>query len=85
MIHARPNINGNTARDFELAANELHYALRAVDDAIARIQTDVVHGRNYLQAGVDGHRADTERLDAARASRADLYDLVREILDAAAA
>lgn len=85
MINARPNPNGNTVDDFLLAANGLHLALRAVDVALARVQTDVVHGRNYQTQDnqLARHQEDVARLDAARAARANLYDLVREIIDAA--
>lgn len=82
MIHARPSLNGNRREDFLAAAKQLHEALRGIDEALGSVACDVVHGRNYIGQPITSHRADTERLDAARAARADLYDLVREIIDA---
>lgn len=86
-INARPNNNGNTAGHFRDAAKTLHLALRIVDEAFVLIASDVTNGRNYQTTDdpIQRHREDIERLDAARAARADLYDLVREILDAAGA
>lgn len=82
-INARPSLNGNRREDFLAAAQKLHTALRGIDEALGTIACDVVHGRNYIGQAIARHREDTERLDAARAARADLYDLVREIIDAA--
>ena len=46
-IKARPHINGNTARDFTDAALALSDALSDVQDALSRINADVLNSRNY--------------------------------------
>ena len=47
MINARPNMNGNSEKDFFDAAVKLSEAIGAVEEALANIQSNVLHGRNY--------------------------------------
>jgi uncharacterized protein YukE len=46
-IHARPNLNGNTAADFQSAAQRLRTAVEEVEAALRQVNRDVLHGRNY--------------------------------------
>ena len=47
MINARPNLNGNSAKDFADAASQLNAMLDLVEDALKCVQSNVFHGRNY--------------------------------------
>lgn len=46
-IKARPNLNGNTPEDFLAIANQLRLALDLVDVGLSRVQSEIMHGRNY--------------------------------------
>lgn len=47
MIHARPNLNGNTRRDFGDAYKALIEAQKAIKAARAAVMENVANGRNY--------------------------------------
>jgi len=47
MIKARPNINGNTANDFQTVVDKFTDAMVAVNDARRALFGDVLNGRNY--------------------------------------
>jgi hypothetical protein len=46
-LSARPNINGNTRRDFADAYKAIADARRAMQAAAAKVLGDVANGRNY--------------------------------------
>ena len=75
MISARPNLNGNTRRDFADAYKAVLNAIDAVKDAATEIAQNVTDGRNYQTLGPDGHdlhTADRARLRADFAKAAEL-------------
>lgn len=47
MINAKPNLNGNTERDFFDAALQLSKAVTQVEEALGNMRANVFHGRNY--------------------------------------
>lgn len=47
MLNARPNINGNTRRDFGDAYKALIEAQKAIKAARAAVMENVANGRNY--------------------------------------
>jgi hypothetical protein len=53
-IHARPNLNGNDALTFSLAAQRLHDATVNVDIVLRQIKQDCLHGRNYQTVATEG-------------------------------
>ena len=54
MINARINANGNSRNDFVKAYLALTAVDEAVQNAMSVLATNVLHGRNYPQADVDG-------------------------------
>lgn len=79
MIKARPNLNGNTAKDFQAVIDSFTDAMEAVGNARRLLMGDVLNGRNYqhLDAPYDASQADRsayaetmvailEQLDSAR-------------------
>ena len=71
MINASPNLNGNSTKDFTDAASELTDALNLVEEALGKIRSNVLHGRNYqhipewqirsARAGDDSQQANAAR------------------------
>jgi tagatose-1,6-bisphosphate aldolase non-catalytic subunit AgaZ/GatZ len=47
MIKARPNLNGNTAADFQAVIDSFTDAMEAVGNARRLLMGDVLNGRNY--------------------------------------
>jgi predicted transcriptional regulator len=47
MIKARPNLNGNSKKDFEDLAWYLHNATDLLENVLKDINSQVLHGRNY--------------------------------------
>ena len=47
MISARPGINGNTAKDFQVVVDKFTDAMVALADARRALFSDVLNGRNY--------------------------------------
>ena len=47
MISARPGINGNTAKDFQVVVDKFTDAMVALNDARRAMLSDVLNGRNY--------------------------------------
>ena len=47
MIHARPNLNGNTVKDFQAVIDSFTDAMAAVRNARSLLMGDVLNGRNY--------------------------------------
>lgn len=75
MISARPNINGNTRRDFADAYNAVNDAIYEIQRAASEVFVNVADGRNYQTLGPDGHdlhTADRTRLRADFAKAAEL-------------
>lgn len=68
MLNARPQLNGNTKADFIQAYEDLELARDAIAKAIRRLQTNVLHGRNYQHIGRDEFPspAEAQRADFAR-------------------
>jgi len=79
MIKARPNLNGNTVKDFQAVIDSFTDAMEAVGNARRALMSDVLNGRNYqhLDAPHDAAQADRttyaetmvailEQLDSAR-------------------
>lgn len=54
MINARININGNSRSDYMKAYLALTEIDLAVTNAMSVLSTNVLHGRNYPHADVDG-------------------------------
>jgi hypothetical protein len=57
MISARPNINGNTRRDFADAHKAIGAAKYAIHAARVACLEKVTNGRNYQHLGRDGSKA----------------------------
>ena len=79
MTKARPNLNGNTVKDFQAVIDSFTDAMAAVRNARSLLMGDVLNGRNYqhLDAPHDALQADRttyaetmvailEQLDSAR-------------------
>jgi hypothetical protein len=84
IIHARPNMNGNTATDFQktaLAAQEVGQQITAL---IGKISANVVHGRNYQTLDHADIRRETDLRHLTRLAEmeADLRELAMAIFDA---
>jgi hypothetical protein len=54
MINARINANGNSRNDFVKAYMALTDVDEAINNAMSVLATNVLHGRNYPHADVDG-------------------------------
>jgi len=87
MIHARPNLNGNTVKDFQTVIDSFTDAMEAIGNARRLLMGDVLNGRNYqhLDAPHDALQADRttyaetmvailEQLDSARN---DIYSAIQ--------
>jgi len=84
-IQARPNINGNTAKDFRDAGIEINEIAQDVKSRIRNILCEPLNGRNYqhdqsLQQL--GRRADLERVAKIYAALDDLLKVGEELFDA---
>ena len=53
-INARINANGNSRNDFVKAYMALTTVDEAINNAMSVLATNVLHGRNYPHADVDG-------------------------------
>ena len=47
MIYARPNLNGNSPKDFDTLAEDLDRSVSDLYDALVSIRGTLLHGRNY--------------------------------------
>lgn len=83
MINATPNLNGNSDKDFMDAALKLSQAVTAVEEALANIQSNVFHGRNYQTIPEWQQRAarggDDKQMEYARKDVERLYGLAKQI------
>lgn len=59
-IYARPNLNGNSPRDFRDAALKLHRGIEQIEEALRDIGANVVHGRNYQTVSSPDHSRDVD-------------------------
>lgn len=90
MVNARPNLNGNTPKDFEDAANQLEEAIDAVEQALRTISGNILHGRNYQhipdsEKNRDARMADSRTMVRAWQMATNLryfLDSIREATDA---
>ena len=89
MIHAKPQLNGNTVEHFSEAYKSLTAAEKAIRAAIIDVQMNVLHGRNYqhLDATSDAsleylRREDDKALDNLRRSITDIEKLKIDIATA---
>jgi len=74
-INARPNLNGNTQEDFGEAYTALTDAMKAIDLASSKLNSNVLHGRNYqhlLNANLEPFPADEAIIDDRRAAQRQL-------------
>lgn len=86
MINARPNLNGNTPKDFNQRALRLSKALATVEAELQEIGAEVCHGRNYQTTDnpAEMRNADIERLRNLRTEHLKPFqNLVQDILIAA--
>lgn len=78
MIHAAPNLNGNSSGDFLAASRRMLEAAAVLEAAVTSFRMNVVHGRNYQTIAGDrkaAYEADRARLDAIR----DAVTMAREL------
>lgn len=83
-IHARPNLNGNSPKDFVDQALELKQTLHALDKQLTDLQSSVFHGRNYQTFSAalahDYRTEDLARLEAAYRHTGELLKLADAVL-----
>jgi len=84
-IQAKPNMNGNSAKEFRDAGIEIHEIAHDVKTRIQQIICEPLNGRNYqhdqsLQQL--GRRADLERVAKIYAALDDLLKVGEELFDA---
>ena len=79
MIKARPNLNGNTAKDFQAVIDSFTDAMEAVGNARRLLMSDVLNGRNYqhLAAPHDAPHADRMAYAEAMVAILEQLDSVR--------
>ena len=65
MIYARPNLNGNSPKDFDTLAEGLDRSVSDLSDALVSIRGTIFHGRNYQTVSnpVESRQADLEKVD----------------------
>lgn len=56
VIHARPNLNGNTPEDFREIAHKLYREVGVMNEILQNVSGIIMHGRNYQTYGSDGFR-----------------------------
>jgi uncharacterized protein YlxW (UPF0749 family) len=87
-LNAMPHPNGNTPKHFEDAGITLSNALINVKDALATLQFDIVHSRNYQHLHGDEawntRKRDMKALAEVRQAQAKLYELKDALLEIAA-
>jgi len=64
MIYARPNLNGNSPKDFDTLADDLDRSVSDLSDALVFIRGMLFHGRNYQTVSnpVESRQADLEKV-----------------------
>lgn len=64
MIYARPNLNGNSPKDFDTLADDLDRSVSDLYDALVSIRGMLFHGRNYQTVSnpVESRQADLEKV-----------------------
>lgn len=80
MIRAKPNLNGNTAKDFQAVIDSFTDAMEAVGNARRLLMGDVLNGRNYQ------HLPNSEAVDSSvgdRSAYAEIMVVILEQLDSA--
>ena len=84
-INARPNLNGNSEKDFFDAALQLSQAITAVEEALGNMRANVFHGRNYQHASDDPYARHGDDTLVANATRgvATLQDLAQKVANRA--
>jgi hypothetical protein len=86
MIHARPQLNGNTVEDFTAAFCALGAAEKAIEAALASLRTNVFHVRNYQHLSVDDAWAknseDRQGLEPIRAGLQAIVDMKLAVVGA---
>lgn len=86
MVNARPNLNGNTPKDFNQRALRLSKALATLEAEINEIAAEVCHGRNYQTTDnpAELRNEDIERLKTLRTEHLKpFHNLVQDIFIAA--
>ena len=65
MIHARPNLNGNSVQDFMSAMDELEDSITNVEETLYKIRGGLFHGRNYqtVENPTESRQADLDQVD----------------------
>lgn len=65
MIHARPNLNGNSVADFKEHTDDLDRYVCYLSDTLCSIRAGLFHGRNYqtVDNPVDSRQADLNKVD----------------------
>ena len=80
-IQARPNMNGNTAKDFRDAGIEINEIAQDVKSRIRNILCEPLNGRNY-QHDHSLRNSDIERISKIYAAIDDLIKVGEELFDA---
>lgn len=75
MIKARPNLNGNTAKDFQAVIDSFTDAMEAVGNARRLLMGDVLNGRNYQHLAAPHDTSHADRMAYAEAMVAILEQL----------
>ncbi len=65
MIHARPNLNGNSVEDFKEHADDLDRYVCYLSDALCSVRVGLFHGRNYqtVDNPKESRQADLDKID----------------------
>lgn len=83
MIHARPNLNGNSPDDFKRHALAINAACDKVAEVLRDAQAELFNGRNYQTVEDDLARAkDITALAKAAVAISDIKNLSIEIFKA---
>ena len=62
MLHAEPQLNGNSRRDFGTTAMALQIARDRLADALKTMHENVLHGRNYQHTAPEMRHKDLSEL-----------------------
>jgi uncharacterized protein YukE len=81
QIQAKPNMNGNTAKDFRDAGIDVHEIAHDVKARIQQIICEPLNGRNY-QHDQTLRRADLDRVAKIYSALDDLLKIGEELFDA---
>lgn len=83
MIHATPNMNGNSSQSFKEVGRSVHSAALELE-GVLRDVNEIVHGRNYQTVSNPNvsRDQDVKRLMAAMAAIEEIKDLAVDIFQA---